>query len=121
MRAGWMRHRVTIQTESVQRGTTGEELPAWVDFKTVWAAIEPMRGTEKYSQFAAKDIAEIDTRIRIRYRSDIAPLTAHGDRVRVRWIDRITTRIFDIEGVVEQGAARKQLHLLCVEQVGADE
>lgn len=72
MRAGKMRHRVTIQREatdadgspSVTDGMGGKRLQ-WVDVATVWASIEPMAGKERL--FAAQLEAGTTHRVRMRY------------------------------------------------------
>ena len=71
MRAGKLRQRVTIQDKSVSQNTYGEEVITYVDWATVWAAVEPLRGREFLE--GRQITAEVSTRIRIRYRSGISP------------------------------------------------
>jgi SPP1 family predicted phage head-tail adaptor len=81
MRAGRLRHRVTIQEKSVSQNSFGEEVITWTDVKTVWASIEPLRGREYIELRQAQ--ADVTTRIRMRHYPDIVPSMrlAHGDRV----------------------------------------
>ena len=87
MRAGRLRHRVTIQEKSVSQNSFGEEVITWTDVKTVWASIEPLRGREYIELRQAQ--ADVTTRIRMRHwpgnsqASGITPSMrlAHGSRV----------------------------------------
>jgi len=72
MRAGRLRHRVSIKVETLDYlnlDTYGQPTKTWTDVCTIWAAIEPLQGQEYHA--AMRDNAEVKTRIRIRYRSDI--------------------------------------------------
>jgi SPP1 family predicted phage head-tail adaptor len=104
MRAGKLRHRVTIQED---QGTTqdslGQEIEDWQDVATVWAAVEPLQGREFLE---AKQLqAEVTTRIRIRYRSGIEP------EMRVVW----GSHTYDVVSVVELESRRQEIELMCRE------
>jgi len=106
IRAGELRHRVTIQqNNNPTRGSSGEEIPNWQDVATVWAAVEPLRGREFFESQQVN--AEVTTRIRIRYRSGIAPTmrAVYGNR------------IFDIQAVINVDERNRELHLMCREEV----
>lgn len=105
MRAGELRHRVTIQQPVESRNSFGEVTVTWQDVATVWAAIEPLRGREFWE--ARQTVAEMDVRIRIRYRSGITP------KMRVVW----GSKVYDIESVIDVESRRKELHLMCREMV----
>jgi len=105
IRAGELRHRVTIQQKSVTRNTFGEEIVTWQDVATVWAAIEPLRGREFFESQQVN--AEVTTRIRIRYRPGITPT------MRVVY----GSRIFDIQAVINVEERNRELHLMCREEV----
>ena len=105
MRAGELRHRVTIQQKSVTRNTFGEEVVTWQDVATVWAAIEPLRGREFFESQQVN--AEVTTRIRIRYRPGITPT------MRVVF----GNRVFDIQAVINVDERNRELHLMCREEV----
>lgn len=71
LEAGRLRHRIVLQSPSYsQDATTGEMVPSWVLEGEAWAAIEPVSAREFISAQATQ--AQIDTRIVIRYRSDVA-------------------------------------------------
>lgn len=104
MRAGWLRERVVVQKKSVTRNTYGEEVIAWVEVDTYWAAVEPLRGRE-YMEGRQLDAA-IDTRIRIRY-----------DNIGIGPEMRVTYRnhVYNIIAVVHVLERQRELHLMCQE------
>lgn len=72
MRAGKLRHKVTIQAPSqTQDPITGEMLSGWVDFASIWASIEPLSAREFIA--AQANQSEITARIVIRHRDDVLP------------------------------------------------
>ena len=72
MRAGDMERRVTIQSRTLTRNDYGEQIETWADVATVWGERIDLRGREF---FAARQLsAEISTRFRLRYRTDITVL-----------------------------------------------
>lgn len=46
IRAGELRHKVTLQQEISKDDNHGGQVLAWADVATVWAKIEPISGTE---------------------------------------------------------------------------
>lgn len=84
MRAGRLRHRVTIQQPVVDTSWGGTT--TWEAFAPVWAAIEPLRGREF---FAAQQMqSEATAKITIRY---LAGVTANMRVVH-------ESRIFELTG-----------------------
>lgn len=72
MRAGKLRHKVTIQARGeVQDPVSGEMVPGWTDFAPVWASIEPLSARDFIA--AQANQSEITARIVIRYREGILP------------------------------------------------
>ncbi|APC45957.1 hypothetical protein QHH_45 [Halomonas phage QHHSV-1] len=70
MRAGQLRHRVTIQQPGqTQDPNTGEMITGWQDVATVWASVEPLSAREFIAAQAGQ--SEISARIKIRYREGI--------------------------------------------------
>lgn len=72
MRAGQLRHRVTIQSlvgGSPSRDSGGATEESWADLATVYAAVEPLRGRELIA--AQQVVSEVSGTIRIRYRDDL--------------------------------------------------
>ena len=108
MRAGRLRHRVTLQRKVVTRDAYGGEVITWTDVATVWAAVEPLRGREL--EAAAQAGAELSARIVMRYRSDVVP------EWRVAW----DGHVYDIEAVVDVDGRHRTLELRCREVLGRE-
>ena len=108
MKAGKLRHRVTIQKlDESQDGTGGIRKGSsdWSDFATRWAAIEPLQGRELF--IAQQVSAEVNIRLRLRYLKNVTP------RMRVLF----DGREFDIKSVLNPGERNRELELLCKELV----
>jgi SPP1 family predicted phage head-tail adaptor len=70
MRAGKLRHRVTLQQPGhSQDPQTGEMLPGWQNVATLWASVEPLSAREFIAAQAGQ--SEITARVTIRYRPGI--------------------------------------------------
>lgn len=109
MRAGTLRHRVTIQSRTETQNSFGETTWTWADWKTVWAEVVPVGGREF---FAAKEVqAQEMIRIRIRYQAGIT------QKHRVKWTDGETDRYFAIESVIPLREARREIQLMCRERI----
>jgi len=82
MNTGKLDKRVIIQEKRVVIDPeTFLPVEAWVDFDTVWAAVEPIRGREYFAAAAVN--AESTIRVRIRYRKGITSdmRVKYGDRL----------------------------------------
>ena len=104
VRAGDLRHRVTIQQLVVGQDDYGQPLNTWKDAATVWAKVEDLTGRE---YFAAQQVptAEVSTRVTIRWRADIEPAmrVVHG------------ARVLDIKAVLDPDGRKRELQLMCQE------
>lgn len=87
------RIRIEVGTETAHPNGSGEQVTTWATLARVWASVQPLQGRERFT--AQQVAAEIDTRIRIRYRSDVQP-----ERTRV--VDE-NDRVFDVKSVLELG------------------
>jgi len=105
MRAGALRHRVTFQEKSVTRNDFNEEVVTWSEVATVWGSVEDLAGREFLE--ARRAGAQVTTRIRIRYRSDLAP------EMRATW----DGHTYDIEAVMESTGRKRELEVLVTELV----
>ena len=104
MRAGKLRHRITIETLSAGVGDgMGGIVQDYTDYKTVWCSINPLSGTE--TTIAAQRGSEEDVRITMRYDSGVSP------KCRLRQGD--STTYFDIVSVVNPEFRNKELILYC--------
>jgi SPP1 family predicted phage head-tail adaptor len=89
MRAGRLNTQIQLLRKTVDANTHGEEIETWNTLATVWAEITPLRGQEKFA--AMQSVAEIDAKVRIRYRRGVSAM----DRV-IYW-----GKTHDIVGVVD--------------------
>lgn len=73
MKGGDLRHRVVIEHQPAPqtRNGLGEVTTPWVELATVWAAVEPLTGSEAIQQ--AREEAQVSHRVRIRRRTDVTP------------------------------------------------
>ena len=105
MRAGRLRHRVSIQTQSTTLDSYGEPSDSWSTDDTVWAAIEPVSGSER-------DIGE-----------GLAGIVSH--RVIVRYLSGLTpksrilfgSRVLGITSILDQDEKNEYMKLMCKEEV----
>lgn len=107
MKAGELRHRVSIQAnQDIQDPDTGAMTPAWVEIGKAWAAIEPLSAREFISAQAVQ--SKVTTRITMRYRDGItaAMRLVHNGR------------IYNIEGTLaDKDSGLEYLTLPCSEGV----
>lgn len=104
MRAGELRHRITLKSKDAVQNSHGEEVITWLTVATVWGKIETLSGAEFDDQQRAG--AAVTQKITIRHRSDIVPtmqLTIDG-------------RTLEISAVLPDNV-NKQLTLMCSEAV----
>ncbi|MBP1002382.1 phage head closure protein [Serratia fonticola] len=69
MRAGRLRHRVTIQNFVTVELPSGQEIEEWQEGKTVWAEVMGIGGRELVASGAEKTEATI--RVWMRHRADV--------------------------------------------------
>lgn len=108
MRAGRLRHRITIQRPQYdQDPATGEMVTTWVDaWDKVPAAVEPVSVTQFVA--AAAPHNRVSARIIIRYRAGVEP----DMRILYRG------KVYDIQGVLEDAeSGLDYLTLPCSEGV----
>lgn len=107
MRAGDLRHRITLQRpEYTQDPVTGEMTPSWVEVAKIWGSVEPVSVNQFVS--AATNQSKVSARIVIRYRKGIDPT--------MRILHR--DKIYNIEGVLaDKVSGLEYLTLPCSEGV----
>lgn len=101
MRAGALRHFITIRQPVETQDGAGGLLTSWQNVANVWAEVVDLSGREYFS--AQQVSSEVTTRIRIRYRSGVIPKmqVKDGD------VD------YDILAVLDPTGRREELHLMC--------
>lgn len=107
MRAGDLRHRITIQRpEYTQDPVTGEVTASWVEVAKTWASIESLSARDFIA--AAANQSKVSARIVIRYRTCIDST--------MRILHR--EKIYNIEGVLaDKVSGLEYLTLPCSEGV----
>lgn len=103
MRAGALRHSVSIQRKIMTTDSHGGPVEAWDTVCTTNASIEPLQGREFIAAQAVN--AETTGRIRMRYRSGIVPA------MRVIF----GTRVFNIQSVINPEERNRELILMVSE------
>lgn len=109
MRAGQLRHRVTIQAPSITKNERGAEVPSWVDVATVYADVRTPNGRERTAN--EQVVANLTHIVTMRYRADVLP--TH----RLKW----GTRVFSLIAAPDPDNRRKTLVCQCQETVGETE
>jgi len=104
MRAGNLKHKVTIQTYSETQSSFGEPVKSWVNLTQAYASITPLSAKEF---FKAGVQAEASHKVEIRYVPGVT------SKMRVLY----GVRVFSIESVLNIREANKSLVLVCSEVV----
>ena len=71
MNTGRLDQRVTIERFTAEQDELGGVIEHWAPLATVWA-VEPLNGREFFA--ASTTLAEVTTRIRVRYRAGLTVL-----------------------------------------------
>lgn len=104
IRAGAMRHSVSIESPHTGRDSMGCVSNEWATFASkVAASLEPLNGRELFS--AQQHHAEVTFRVRMRYRAGIVA----GMRILHRG------RLFNVVYVINPGERNAELQLMCSE------
>lgn len=101
MRAGTLRHRITIQRQTETQDGGGQPLDQWTDVTTVWADVRSPTGLGAIKADAQAQV--VKTSIRIRWRTDIAS----GMRV------VFGSTVYEIGAVLPDHAGREFVDLVC--------
>lgn len=101
MKAGKLRHQITIERFTSGQDEFGQPIEAWETVGTVAAAVEPLKGREFIAAQAAQ--SEVTTRIRLRY---LAGITA---------ADRITHggTVYNVLSIIDKDMRNIELELMC--------
>jgi SPP1 family predicted phage head-tail adaptor len=109
MRAGKLRHKVTLQSPAGSRDAVGQRTTVWTTVDTVRGAIIPLKSDSRF--LAAQAHASTTHRIRIRYQPEIAGIDGS-------WRVLFGSRVFTIDGVINVDERSRELELLSTEQLG---
>lgn len=99
VRAGQLRHYITIQKPGSGVDSWGQPLDAWVDHASVWAYIRHLSGSESIKADVPTSIVKASIRIRWRTDVDAGMRVAHG------------ATVYEIEAILP-GATREYVDLV---------
>lgn len=106
MRAGALRHRITIQTASTIADDYGDVVDGYVDlYADIPAEVLPMNGAQRERLGVTEN--DVTHKVTIRYRTGIVP----SQRV------MFDSRALDIESVINVRERDRVLELVCRERV----
>ena len=105
MRAGTLRHRITIQEQTDTADGMGGFSTTWTDLFDMRVAIWPLSAKERLE--AMKLGVEVTHKIRGRYRSGITP----KNRI------KFDTRIFNITSMINPDERNRTLDMLATEEI----
>lgn len=104
IRAGMLRHRVTIQAQTSSEDSIGQPIKTWHDVGTYWAAVIPLRGRE--AEQARQIKAEATHKVVLRGIGRVTP--------EMRLLFK--GRILDVIEALDREERGRELNLLCVER-----
>jgi len=103
MRAGRLSHRVRIERATISQNEYGEPDQTWAELATVWAAVEPLKGSE---QFAAMQVQSgADVRMVTRW-SSLTGTATTADRIIFGSV------VYDIKSVININSKNVQLDFM---------
>lgn len=105
MRAGRLRHRVTVEQLLVTDDGYGGQSQAWSTFATVWASVEPLQGREYFQAQQAQ--ATVTHKVTMRHLDGVT----HDMRV------KHGSRALNIVSVIDTEERGRELVLMCEEAV----
>ena len=106
MKAGTLRHLLTIEYQRSDQGETGEVHadPKWYRFAKVWGRVAPLTGRELFN--AQQVQPDVNTKIELRYLSGLT------SAMRVNY----DGRIIHIASVLDIEERHAEMHLMCIER-----
>lgn len=108
MNSSQLNRRVSIQQKTITVDSTyGTQTVSWATLETVWAEVQDVLPSKAESVRLGMQVARDQTRIRMRYRSDITPamrVIVHGDSDVVMQI---------VGGPAEVGGRQRGIELMC--------
>ena len=104
MKAGALRHLLTLQQSADALNARGEAIPNWSDVTDLWGEITPLSGREGFQ--AQQMYASATHRIRIRYRAGVVP--------KMRFLKG--SREFEIDAVLNVDERNRELVCIATER-----
>ena len=106
MRAGKLRHLVTLQSPAGSRDSVGQRTTTWSDVDDVMCRIVPLKGDER--TIDPQRQTSTTHRIEMRYGSEIASISGE-------WRIKYGSRFFMIDGIRNVEEKGREMHLTCTE------
>ena len=107
MRAGLMRHRVTLQTNTpVEEASGGGYTDSWADTATLWANVQPAPAAGVEGVIAGAERVPLTHTVTTRYRSGITA------KHRLKY----GTRYLYVTGIQNVGERNREIVLACEER-----
>jgi SPP1 family predicted phage head-tail adaptor len=110
LRAGKLRHRLTLQYKVETRTATGDVAWTWTTDSTVWGAIEPIIGNREYLA-ANQTQNEVSVMIMMRYHSTID----------ATWRIVNDGKAYSIQGMQNEYERDRMLILMCSQGVAEED
>ena len=110
MRAGSLRHKITIQKCTIAKNSYGEAVKTWTSGLNTWGAIWPLRGNESFS--ASQMQAGVTHKVRMRYNT-LENSTVINPECRIKY----GSRYLSIESVLNPDERSIMLDMMCKEEV----
>ncbi len=108
MRTGRLRTRLHIEEAAETRTSDGGVSPGWSSIGTAWAWVRGLRGRELFS--AQQINPQTTHKVTMHYRGGLTSAN--------RLVDKTSSRIFNIESVVNIDERNRVLELICTEVAG---
>jgi len=102
---GEMRHIITVERKSTNRGSMGEEVETWTTAATIWAKVWPVKGRE--AEESRRETGKVETRFNARWKAGIT----QGMRL------KHGARYFDIVAAINIGELNRELEITAVETI----
>jgi SPP1 family predicted phage head-tail adaptor len=108
MKAGRLRHKVTLQAQATTVDSFGAPNNTWSTIAVRRASIEPLMGKEYYAN--SGEHSELTTRIRLRFDSTISDLRPFDRAVDA---SGATDVVYDIQSVQNPREGDREMVLMC--------
>lgn len=103
MRAGKLRHQITLLNKLASKGAAGGERITWSAHETLMAQVTPLRSKELLA--VKQGQIEADIRVNMRFHPDVTEV------MRVEW----QGKHYDITSMANAGGRDREIELLCSE------
>jgi SPP1 family predicted phage head-tail adaptor len=110
IRAGKLRHQITIERRVLTQDSTGDPLQTWEVFARRRASVEPLVGNEFFISKARA--ARVPTKFRLRYLDGVLP------NMRILWEINSTVKVFNITDVTIVHGIQHEMLIIAEELVG---